>query len=130
MAALDKVRELMRFKRSGKTDVITSRQLFIKENKVIRKMNVDDILRIEAKADYMQFTLSDKTYLVHGRLKTIEQTLSSKKNARVHRSFIIAVDKVECIENRLIHINNHPIPVSESYGHAFVAPAAIIKHRS
>lgn len=126
LAALDKVQELIRFKRSGKTEVITPKQLFIKENKVIRKINVDDILWIEAKADYMQLKLSDRTYLVYGRLKTIEEIFSSQKFVRVHRSYIIAVDKVEYIENRVIYIQNHPIPVSGSYREALLSSLQLL----
>lgn len=115
IAAVDKVRELIKFKKSSQTNTITKKQLFIKENKVIRKINLDDILWMEAKGDYVQFNFPEKSYMVHGSLKTIEDKFSSDKFIRVHRSYIIALDKVEYIEDRLVYIKNQPIPVSESY---------------
>ncbi|MBZ4189224.1 LytR/AlgR family response regulator transcription factor [Niabella beijingensis] len=121
LAAIDKVQELIRFKQSQQADAITPKHLFIKENKVIRKINVEDILWMEAKGDYVQFNLPDKTYMVHGSLKTIEDKFSTDKFVRVHRSYVIAIDKVEYIENRLVYIKNQPIPVSESYKDALLA---------
>ncbi len=121
ITALDKVQELIRFKQSPQTNTITPKQLFIKENKVIRKVNLDDILWMEAKGDYVQFKLPDKSYMVHGSLKAIEDKFSSDQFIRVHRSYIIAVDKVEYIEDRLVYIKNQPIPVSESYKDALLA---------
>lgn len=115
IAAVDKVRELIKFKKSSQTNTITKKQLFIKENKVIRKINLDDILWMEAKGDYVQFNFPEKSHMVHGSLKTIEEKFSSDKFIRVHRSYIIALDKVEYIEDRLVYIKNQPIPVSESY---------------
>lgn len=115
IAAIDKVKELIQFKSSQQTNVVTPRQLFIKENKVIRKINLDDILWVEAKGDYVQFHLPEKSYMVYGSLKTIEDKLPAEKFVRIHRSYIIAIDKVEFIEDRLVYIKNQPIPVSESY---------------
>lgn len=112
---MDKVQELIKFKQSHQTKAISAQQLFIKENKVIRKINLDDILWMEAKGDYVQFNLPGKSYMVHGSLKAIEDKFSSDKFIRVHRSYIIAIDKVEYIEDRLVYIKNQPIPVSESY---------------
>lgn len=121
LAAVDRVQELIRFKQSQQPEAITPKHLFIKENKVIRKINVDDILWMEAKGDYVQFNLPDKMYMVHGSLKTIEDKFSPEKFVRVHRSYVIAIDKVEYIENRLVYIKNQPIPVSESYKDALLA---------
>lgn len=115
LAALDKILELIKFKQSHQTKAIGAQQLFIKENKVIRKINLQDILWMEAKGDYVQFNLPDRSYMVHGSLKAIEDKFSSDKFIRVHRSYIIAIDKVEFIEDRLVYIKNQPIPVSESY---------------
>ena len=74
-----------------------------------------DILWVEAHDIYaMIFTLAGK-YLLNSSLKVIEEKFPSSKFIRVHRSYIINLDKVNAIEENDLIINDHPIPVGKTY---------------
>lgn len=94
--------------------------VFLKDNKVIRKLNMSDILWIEAKGDYIKVFVPQKSYVVHGSLKAIEDKLPSQKFMRVHRSYTIALDKIDYIEDRIVYIHDQAIPISESYKDALL----------
>lgn len=88
--------------------------VFIKENKVLRKLLLKDIYWLEAKGDYVKIYLADKYYIIHSTLKNLEEKLPSSNFLRVHRSFVIATDKIEYIEDNVVYLNNTPIPISDS----------------
>lgn len=89
--------------------------VFIKENKVLRKLLIKDIYWLEAKGDYVKICLADKYYIIHSTLKQLEEKLPSSKFIRVHRSYVIATDKIEYIEDNVLYLNNTPIPISDSH---------------
>lgn len=89
--------------------------LFIKENKIIRKILLEDIIYLESKGDYVKLNLADKHFIIHGSLKTFEEKLSETKFLRVHRSYIIAFNKIDYIEDRIVYVHNIAIPISDSY---------------
>ncbi len=94
--------------------------VFVKDNKVIRKLNMNDILWIEAKGDYIKLHVPQKSYVVHGSLKVIEDKLPSQKFMRIHRSYTIALDKIDYIEDRIVYVHGQAIPISESYKDALL----------
>ena len=94
--------------------------VFLKDNKVIRKLNMSDILWIEAKGDYIKVFVPQKSFVVHGSLKAIEDKLPANKFMRVHRSYTIALDKIDYIEDRIVYIHDQAIPISESYKDALL----------
>jgi DNA-binding LytR/AlgR family response regulator len=94
--------------------------IFIKENKIIRKLQIEDIYLMESKGDYVKIYVADKYHIVHATMKLFEDRLPSTKFMRVHRSFIVAIDKIEYIEENILYLNNTPVPLSESYRAAFL----------
>ncbi len=80
------------------------------------KIMVDDITHIEGMKDYVKIFLANvkRPILTKSTLKGIEEKLPEKRFFRVHKSFIINVDKVESIRSHQITIGAHEIPVSES----------------
>jgi DNA-binding LytR/AlgR family response regulator len=88
--------------------------VFIKENKILRKLLIKEIYWLEAKGDYVKICLADKYHIIHSTLKQLEEKLPSSKFIRVHRSYVIATDKIEYIEDNVLYLNNTPIPISES----------------
>ncbi len=77
---------------------------------------VDEITHIEGMKDYVKIFLVNvkRPILTKSTLKGIEEKLPEKRFFRVHKSFIINVDKVESIRSHQITIGAHEIPVSES----------------
>lgn len=89
---------------------------FINVEYSLVKIIIKDITHIEGLKDYIKIFLTTQTkpVLTKSTLKGIEEKLPSKSFMRVHKSFIVNLDKIEAIRNHRIKIGNHDIPVSES----------------
>ena len=88
--------------------------LFIKEKNVIKKVMLNDILFIEAMGDYIKIHCADKWYTANTSLRAVEEKYS-KQFLKVHRSYLVAVGKIESIDESVIHIGKNTIPVAESF---------------
>ena len=110
IAATNKVSDLI--KQSGNTD---DSSIFLKDNKKHHQVKLNDILYTEAYGNYVKIHLNDKMILTHQTLSSIEELLPKNQFIKVHKSFIIAKNKIVLIEGNLIHINEHKIPVGKMY---------------
>lgn len=88
--------------------------LFAKVNKIFEKISYNDILFIEALADYIQIQTNAKKFTIHSTMKSMEQALPEKDFMRVHNSFIVRLDKITRIEDNSIIINSLFVPVSRN----------------
>lgn len=90
--------------------------LFLKSEYKIRRINFDDILYIEGLKDYIKVYTSgeDKPVLSLNSIKSLEQKLP-EKFMRVHRSFLVNLDKIETIDRSRIVFGKAYIPVSDQY---------------
>jgi DNA-binding LytR/AlgR family response regulator len=95
--------------------------LFLKSEYKIRRINFNDILYIEGLKDYIKVYVSgdDKPVLSLNSIKSLEQKLPEEKFMRVHRSFIVNLDKIETIERSRIIFGKIYIPVSDQYKDKF-----------
>lgn len=94
--------------------VFNSESLFIKANSRIVRINIDDILYIEAKGDYALFKTEEKGYIVHTTFKNVEGKLNGNRFVKVHRSYIVNVEKIVDIEENNLLIDKQVIPISRS----------------
>jgi DNA-binding LytR/AlgR family response regulator len=95
--------------------------LFLKSEYKIRRINFNDILYIEGLKDYIKvYTVGeDKPVLSLNSIKSLEQKLPEEKFMRVHRSFIVNLDRIETIERSRIIFGKTYIPVSDQYKDKF-----------
>jgi two-component system LytT family response regulator len=104
---------------SGNREEITCRQnrfMFIKSDYKLHKLAYDNILYIEGLKDYIKFYLADgKTIMSLINMRKLEETLPVSEFMRVHRSYIVNLNKIDLIDRFRLVINNEFIPVSESY---------------
>ena len=89
--------------------------VFVKHDSRYIKIKMEDIHYIEALADYVNIYLSDTRYTILSTMKAIEAKLPSKDFVRVHRSYIVRIDKIKEIEDNTIVLGEKLIPVSRSY---------------
>jgi DNA-binding LytR/AlgR family response regulator len=91
--------------------------LFVNVEYTLVKILFTDILFIEGLKDYIKIHLasSNKPVLTKMSLKAMEEKLPSNKFIRIHKSYIVAADKITVIKRDLISIGTHEIPVSEFY---------------
>ena len=92
--------------------VFNKKSLFIKANSRLIRIDIKDILYVEAKGDYTVFKTEDKGYVVNSTFKNVEEKLDPEQFVRVHRSYIVNVDKVVDIEENNLLINEQIIPIS------------------
>lgn len=95
--------------------------MFVKSEYKQIKINLDEVLYFEGLKDYIKIWLTGqpKPVLTLMSLKTLEEELPSDKFMRVHRSFIVALDKIAAVERGQILINNERITVAEQYKSRF-----------
>jgi DNA-binding LytR/AlgR family response regulator len=87
---------------------------------VINKINCNEIYWIEAMGDYVKIKVNGKWHIVHSTLKQLEDKLDTGNFIRVHRSYIVALSKVESIEDGLLNIGGSSIPLAETYRTQFL----------
>ncbi len=88
--------------------------LFIKCESKYEKILVDEILFVQALQNYVIIYTNKGKYMTLLPLKTVEEYLDSNTFLRVHKSYLVAIPKVDGIENNEISIQNHIIPVSRN----------------
>lgn len=93
--------------------------IFIKVGHRIRKVATGDILYVEGMKDYLQIHTKEEKIMTLLNFAKLEELLPSKDFARVHRSFLVAIDKIDHIEKNRIRIANQAIPISDTYADAF-----------
>ena len=114
LQAVEKAREIYN---SNKLDVSIGEKefVFIRDNGILKRLLIEDIHFLEAMGDYVKVFSQQKFHAIHTTLKTVEEKLPSNKFLRVHRSYIVALKKIEKIEEGVIVINNKAIPVADAY---------------
>lgn len=109
--ACNKAFELYNFRNSTET----SDHLYLKTGYEQVKVMYDDILYLEATGNYVSFVLTDKKILARSTFAEAIHWLPQQKFVRVHRSYMVAVGKIEKVERHQVTIGPHKIPVSEAY---------------
>jgi len=91
--------------------------IFVKANQRLVKIKYEDIYFIEALKDYVVINTLERRYTIHSTMKDIEQKMPKKQFVRVHRSFIIRIDKIKEIDhsNVVMDQDKKVIPVGGSY---------------
>lgn len=93
--------------------------LFVKTEYRLEKVDLDDILFIEGMRDYRCLHLPGKRIMTPETFGELENELPKENFCRVHKSFIVALAKIESVERDRIKISNELIPVSETYKESF-----------
>lgn len=91
--------------------------LFVNVEYNLVKIAVQDITHIEGLKDYIKIFLkgTNKPVVTKLSMKALTDKLSTEKFVRVHKSYIVAIDKISFIRRNRIHINEQVIPVSDFY---------------
>ena len=93
--------------------------IFIKTEYRLERVDIDEIIYIEGMKDYLRIFCTDKKIMTLQSFAKIEESLPSKKFCRVHKSFIVAIDKIKSVERGVIVIADRRIPVSNTYKENF-----------
>jgi len=121
LIAAQKARKLLELEQKANTIEANNEFIFLKSDYKIRRINFNDILYIEGLKDYIQvFQINEpKPILSLNPLKTIEAKLPESQFMRVHRSFIVNLNRIQTVERMRIIFGNVYIPVSDQYKDKF-----------
>lgn len=89
--------------------------IFIKVDKKMMKINIEEILFVEGMKEYIKVVTIDKTYITHKSLTSLSEELPNEKFLRIHKSYVIALNKVKSIEGNRIQILSYTIPIGRNY---------------
>ena len=89
--------------------------IFLKVDKKLIKVKFKDIFYIESLRDYIKVFTKSGDYLVHKSLTGITEELPKNQFLRIHRSFTIALDKIDAVEGNSVQITNKRIPIGRKY---------------
>jgi len=97
-------------------DVKNTPDIYLRADGRLHKINLDTITCIEALDDYLKiYFIAQKTLVVRMTMKVMLEKLPLNKFVRVHRSFIVPIDKVQSLTNKVINLNDKVIPIGKNY---------------
>ena len=99
----------------------TDDYLFVKVDYVVKRIDYSEILFIEGLKDYVKLYVetSDKPIVFHATMKSLEEKLPADRFMRIHRSYIVGLDKIKTIERDHILFGKERIPISKQYKEVF-----------
>lgn len=112
LKAVNKAKEIYSVNNESQED---DPDIFVKVDSRLVKIKSSDVYWIEALGDYIVINTEESKYIVHNTMKGIETKLSSDKFLRVHRSYIVRLDKVETLDESVIVIKQKIIPIGGTY---------------
>ena len=90
--------------------------IFIKvDKKKMKKIYLDEILVVESLRDYLKITTQTNKYIIHSTLTNFTSLLPESNFIRIHRSFTIAIDKIDVVEGNSIEIEGIRYVIGRSY---------------
>lgn len=94
-------------------------QIFVKSDGKVVRIPLDEILFVEALADYIVINSVKKKYIVHHTMKGVERRLPKKYFVRIHRSYIVNIFHIDFIADLSVNIQEKALPIGASYKDAF-----------
>lgn len=89
--------------------------IFVRSERKMVKIEFSEINYIESFSDYLKIHVKDKTIITRETISNIEAKLPQKKFIRIHRSYIIAISKIESFTNEFVEVKKKALPISRSY---------------
>ena len=89
--------------------------IFVRSDRKMVKINFEEMLYVESLSDYIKIHLADKTITTRETISNIESKLPTKNFLRIHRSYIVNLNKAVSYTNEFVEIDKNAIPISRTY---------------
>jgi DNA-binding LytR/AlgR family response regulator len=89
--------------------------IFVKSSKKTYRLNLNDILYIEALGDYVKIYTTDRMIISYQSMKNLETVLSPKQFPRIHKSFIVSLARIDLIEGNQVKMKDRYIPIGTNF---------------
>lgn len=83
--------------------------------KKLKKIFIDDIIVVESLKDYIKISTTNGEFLIHQTLQSFTENLPADKFLRIHRSFAVAIPKIDAVEGNSLMVNNVRYNIGRSY---------------
>ncbi|MDJ1479745.1 LytTR family DNA-binding domain-containing protein [Cytophagaceae bacterium YF14B1] len=129
LKATNKAYELFSLRKQEVKPAVENDYFFVHADYSLVKIKMSEIMYVEGLKDYLKIYLAGQSRPVVTRMtmKSLEENLPVSQFVRVHRSYIVALDKIDCIRNQKIKIGEVFIPISEHYSEAFLSKINLSK---
>jgi len=95
--------------------------LLVKSEHKIHRVKLEDIFFIQSMREYVAYHTPEGRILSLNSLKKLEQELPANQFIRIHKSYIVAIDKIKTLEGNLVHIKKEKLPIGAMYKEAVLA---------
>ena len=94
--------------------------IYVKVDRKMVKIMLDDILYIESDKDYLKVFTTNSMIITRQTISSVEAMLSENKFFRIHRSFIVSLDKIKSFSKDTVEIGNNELPIGKLYRNSFL----------
>ena len=115
LIAVNKFHQLKPAAEESGSTITTGPFLYVKANKKTVRVFLKDILYIESLRDYIRIKTISQDIITHENISHIEDKLPGEQFLRVHRSFIVALDKIESFTTNSVDVQHLEIPIGRFY---------------
>ncbi|MDR6945205.1 LytR/AlgR family response regulator transcription factor [Mucilaginibacter pocheonensis] len=89
--------------------------IYLKVDRKTIKINVNEILWVESLRDYVKVVTKEHTHITRQKISILEEMLPESKFVRIHRSFIVALSKIDSFYSYSIEVAGHELPIGRNY---------------
>ncbi len=94
--------------------------LLVKADHKVHRIKLDDIRYIQSMREYVAYHTAAGRLLSLNSLKNLEEELPPERFIRIHKSYIVAIDKIDTLEGNLVHVGKEKLPIGANYREAVV----------
>lgn len=94
--------------------------MYVKVDRKMVRVLLDEILYIESDRDYVKIFTPSSTIITRQTISSVEAMLGKNKFFRIHRSFIVSLDKIRSFSNEMVAIDNKELPIGKLYRNGFL----------
>ena len=94
--------------------------IYVKVERRMVKIMLDDIIYIESIKDYVKVFTTNSTIITRQTISSVEAMLSENKFFRIHRSYIVSLDKIKSFSAEMVSIGNMELPIGRLYRNGFL----------
>ncbi len=92
-----------------------SDSIYFRSDRKMVKVSMDDILYVESLKDYIKVVTKYKTIITKHAISSLEESLPKNNFLRIHRSFIVALNKIDSYSSELVEVGKKELPISRMY---------------
>lgn len=93
--------------------------IFVKTGHQLKKLPLNELLYVEGRRDYRNISTTQTSLLTLQTFSELEADIPASVALRIHKSYMVALDKIDTVEKDAVHIGDRIIPVSDTYRKAF-----------